>query len=220
MINLKPISKINVVDTIIEIFSEMIINKSMQTGERFPSELELTKRLGVGRSSVREALKALETLGLIDRGPRGVFVAEPGDDFLYKPFGFLIALRDIDMQEIYEMRLYLEVANAELAAIRAEKRHLEDIYYWIEKTASLPPEEALNVSVNFHHAIAKATQNRVAIEISKSFKLLLLKSVRRTHAMPEQQQGDHRKIYEAIKEKDSKKAGRYMEEHLRSVYSL
>ncbi len=218
--NFEPVPKINVVDEIINQFSSLIIQKKMKTGDQLPSEYELMEKLGVGRSSVREALKALEAFGLVERNTGGNYIADPGDDFLYKPFSFLVALKDINKQDLFELRSILEVSNAELAAKRATDKDIEEINFWLKKReeANITRDKMVGANLNFHLSVAKASNNRAMLEVIKSLRMVLAKSQLVTIDDSNEEILYHRKIYEAISKRDSHEAGKLMREHITKIY--
>ena len=215
----ETINKKGIANQIIDIIMEMIISKKLKAGDRIPTEYELMKQLGVGRSSVREALKALETTNLIVRRTEGNFVADPNDSFLYNQFIFLVSLKDISKEELYEIRCILEIQTAKLAAIRATEQNLEEILQWVKAGRSENKHEMINANINFHLAIAKATHNIALIELLKSIKMVLTKS--RFYTNDELYSGaeiSHTEIYKAIKKGDSALASSLMEKHLKGLY--
>lgn len=218
----EPIPKINVVDAIISQFSKLIIQKKMKTGDQLPSEHDLMEALGVGRSSVREALKVLEGSGLIVRNPSGNYIADPGDDFLYKPFTFLVALKDISKQDLHELRLIIEVSNAELAAKRATEKDIRDMQFWLEKRTenNITKDQIVDANLSFHLAVAKSSNNKAILEIIKSLRMILTKSQLKTLDNPHEELLHHRQIFEAICKGDSKAAGKLMGEHINKIYQI
>lgn len=219
---LKPVPKINIVDTIINQFSSLIIQKKMKTGDQLPSEHELMDQLGVGRSSVREALKVLEGSGLIVRNTNGNYIAEPGDDFLYKPFTFLVALKDISKQDLLELRLILEGANAELAAKRATDQDIEEMHYWLRKREEkdISKDKRMEANLNFHLSIARASNNKAVLEVVKSLRMVLAQSQLKTMDTTSEELFSHRQIFEAISNKDCKRAGELMRKHIVEIYHI
>lgn len=219
---LKPVPKINIVDTIINQFSSLIIQKKMKTGDQLPSEHELMDQLGVGRSSVREALKVLEGSGLIVRNTNGNYIAEPGDDFLYKPFTFLVALKDISKQDLLELRLILEGANAELAAKRATDQDIEEMHYWLRKREEedISKDKRMEANLNFHLSIARASNNKAVLEVVKSLRMVLTQSQLKTMDTTSEELSSHRQIFEAISNKDCTRAGELMRKHIVEIYHI
>lgn len=180
------------------------------------------EQLGVGRSSVREALKVLEGSGLIVRSTSGNYIAEPGDDFLYKPFTFLVALKDISKQDLLELRLILEGSNAELAAKRATDRDIEEMSHWLKKRErkDISKEKMMEANLNFHLAVAKASNNRAVLEVVKSLRMVLAKSQLKTIDNPNEELLYHRQIFEAISKKDCHRAGELMRKHITKIYQI
>jgi len=110
-ITLKPISqKTSIVEDVIQELSnyilEGIMRGSIKKGDRIPSERELSEKLGVGRSTLREAIKVLIMLGLLEvRNGQGTFITEGTSDFYAAPLAWGIIMGDKSIAELVEARL-------------------------------------------------------------------------------------------------------------------
>ena len=112
----------SVVEQIIETFKEYILRGELRPGQRLPSELELTQQLGVGRSAVREAMKVLEALGVVNiRQGDGTYIADKPSPKLLNPLMFAIMLEAGMAIEFYELRLSTQIGYCELAAQKANE---------------------------------------------------------------------------------------------------
>src|SRR5690606_11708776 len=92
---LHSIPQVMVGDEIVRQVKVLILNGNLKPGQRLPSELALARRLGVSRPSVREALKALEAIGLIERTREGTFVRMDENKLLLEPFSYMVTLEKI-----------------------------------------------------------------------------------------------------------------------------
>jgi len=211
------VSRVLVVDAIVDVIARQIIERELVPGNRIPSEQDLAEKMNVGRSSVREALKALEIMGVLTRNNEGTFVADPDDDFLGKPLSYLMALKDISFNELYQLRCALEVTIAEMAAEKADQQDLDLLKSLVEKDKSNSIEEKVKSNVSFHLCLAKASKNKIFYEIIKSLKMILTQS-QFTTIQRENSYLEHEEIYKAVVTKDPQKARLAMKTHLSGVY--
>ena len=202
---------------------ELIRGRGLQPGMKLPAERVLAAELKVGRPAVREAIKALVVLDVIEslRGDGTYIKSLAGLDGGW-PAKARLAEVDFDMIELLEIRKMFEPAAASLAAARARDKELRAI----EK--ALLPQEAASDDYGvlerhdylFHEAIVRAAGNRVLCGIACSLAPLLLKSrritARTTPDIPKIVK-EHRTIFEAIRLGQSGLAELAMRNHLQTV---
>ena len=118
--HLEPISRTTVVDEIVERLIGLIVDEGLKPGDQLIPERELMERLEVGRSSLREAIKTLCALGVLEikRGT-GTFVGYGDTSILTKPLAWGLFLNQTSIQQVIEARSVIEVALAGWAAERA-----------------------------------------------------------------------------------------------------
>ncbi|MFG1927689.1 FadR/GntR family transcriptional regulator [Cryptosporangium sp. NPDC048952] len=150
------------VDQVIASLRELVEHEGLTVGDRMPSEPQLAERLGVGRSTLREAIRALSHTGLLEtRQGRGTFVAQDP--------GLPARLAAARVPEVFEVRRALEVLIAQLAAARRTSRHVERLRNALAdcrryaEAGDLPAFIAAD-SV-FHQVTAEATGNSVLVEM-------------------------------------------------------
>ncbi|OUO93831.1 FadR/GntR family transcriptional regulator [Cloacibacillus sp. An23] len=200
----------------------------LKPGDKLPNELEIVRQSDISRTSVREALSALEIMGIITRVPgEGTFIAH---DALYGKFGprgildkFLEDTETVNGSfEALEARIALEPSVAVMAARRAEPEQIARLEELIEKSKSALAAGDINLFFDidsaFHLAIAEASNNEEILKISRG---LLAKADTHMWKRYKEDLGlldstidAHTKIAEAIKERDPKKAGYFVEHHL------
>ena len=196
---------------------------TMQPGDRVPSQRELTRDLGVGRSTVREALNGLARMGLVEiRHGQGVFVIDPNDGE-----DAAEALRRVLMKgvtkEFLEARLVVEVEVARMAAERrteADLRRIEETIEQLEGARAAPTEEALEPATGFNLAVAEAAHNEVLAGVEESFVSLMLERAPDLYETVEFRDWDvaeHRRIFEAIRDRDPALAEQRMREHILAI---
>ena len=164
MKHFQPVNSPKITDLIVEQIRETILTGRVKPSDQLPPERELVKRFKASRIAVREALKSLETAGLVIIKPgSGVFVAEADSktmsDFLYS----IVRMQNISLNEVTEARLIFEPHVARLAAERITEQDLEKLKTNIERTAAALKSgiPVVTESVEFHTLLAEATHNTV-----------------------------------------------------------
>jgi GntR family transcriptional regulator, transcriptional repressor for pyruvate dehydrogenase complex len=226
--NIKPITTKRIYQEIIRSFVDFIANEEIQIGDKLPSERELAERFGVSRPSVREALRVMQTIGLVDiKAGGGAYLTE----FNLGPFLDLLAPLFLKRKnfglELLELRRVLEVRAAELAAEQigtADLTVLERILADMENTADDDYDEGVRRDVAFHKTLFESTENIVLIKGSELVNTLMEISIADARKLvleyaetPDQLYEEHRNIFDAIRAKDPRKAAEAMKTHLEMV---
>jgi GntR family transcriptional repressor for pyruvate dehydrogenase complex len=184
----------------------------------------LAEQLGVGRSSIREAMRVLQLVGVVEvvQG-RGTFVREPGILPLMVDWSRIAQMGII--AEVMETRQFMEVLLAQLAAERATDEDIEAL-----RAALKHSEESLSniennvqAGVNFHLALADAAHNQVLALMYRTIRDLYLETARRTRITPEVARDrfhDHERLLQAVIDKDPEAAAHAMREHLDKAYQI
>jgi len=214
-----PIRNEDVTQKVIREFKRMLAEKSLIAGAKLPPERELAVTFGVSRTSLRQALKVLEVIGVISqRVGDGTYLSGDLAASLGEPIEFLCLVNEISYHELYETRLILE---PELAALAAERAHYQDIKSI--RAAADRMEQAADDSLKyhradaeFHHAIARAAGNRVCESVFRNFHESLTRRLGWTSKLSEREEtiASHRGILESIEDRDAEKARRLTREHL------
>jgi GntR family transcriptional repressor for pyruvate dehydrogenase complex len=161
-------------DDVVTQIKDAIIGGQLKTGDRLPSERELCRLFGVSRPTLREGLRTLEALGVIEIRPGaagGIFTSEPQGDHLGAALGALLRFRGATVHELAEFRVSFESETASWAAQRAEPEDIERLEALAERFAELAREEGLpwpvlvEIDLAFHEAIAEASKNAVRVGI-------------------------------------------------------
>lgn len=200
--------------------AELIIAGELRKGDRLPAERELSERLGVSRTVVREAIKLLKSAGMIRVRPGvGSFVTEPTVNILEGPLRFLAGSRSSVIEDLLQVRDLLEPPVAALAAQNANSEHID-----LMEQALVELEENVD-NMNryveadnaFHTALANATQNSVLQLILQSVVDLLQEGRRLAVQSPGAAQRAnhfHRLILKAVREGDVNAAREAMSQHM------
>jgi GntR family transcriptional repressor for pyruvate dehydrogenase complex len=201
----------------------LIGERHLKPGDRLPPERELAQAMGVSRSSLREALRALSLLGVTEmRQGDGTYLTALDPEALMRPFGLVLALSDGQLQELFEARRVIEPALAALAAERADADTLEALRRCAgESTATVADEDAfMHADLELHGLIARAASNSILWHVIGSISGMGIASRRRTNPLPglrEQSAEDHREIVAAIEARDPGAAAAAMLRHLENV---
>ena len=218
---LQPVKKNRLSSEVIDQISRSILRGDYQPGSKLPPEREIATQLGVSRTVVREALRSLEIMGLVEsQVGGGSFVKEYSLDRVLDPIADYFSSDESLIDEIIETRLILEPEMAKLAAVRATN---EDIAF-IRKSLYQMEEEiqegmsGINGDTAFHFAIGAAAHNSAMTKILSLIADLLHYTMKASlQAVPDQSftlEG-HRQILEALEKKDDELAGNLMREHLK-----
>jgi DNA-binding FadR family transcriptional regulator len=197
--------------------------RTLPAGARVPSERELTKDLGVGRSTVREALNGLAMLGMVEiRHGQGVFVTGvPGP--LGEPSAIAAALERGVTHEFIEARLIIEVQVARLAAVRRTDEDLARLASAIaEQEARLQGDvdALIDVAASFNVVLAEAAHNEILRAMIQSFISLMVERAPRIYSLDGFAVWDleeHRGISAAISDRDPDRAGELMRAHIEAL---
>lgn len=222
-LNLEPIEKLVVIDQIIERITCLIQDGMLVPGGSLPGERMLAEKLKVSRPSVRQALRALSLLGVLDIQPGvGTFVRSEASKLLTNPLKFMRLIEKIEDIELLEARETIEPELARLAAIRASENDLEIMRAMLEQARGYlrAPREYLRCEFEFHKAIWNASGNRVMAAMMTSVTGLLQglreKTVLLFKDLNESLE-DHVRIMEAIESGDPNRAKEAMVTHLKDL---
>ena len=203
-----------------------VVKGEWKAGDRIPPERDLCQQLGIARTSLREALKAMELVGMLDsRVGDGTFVC-PRSEFLSRPLLWAFTGTDhAELRDIMEARELLERDLASLAARRASDAELDKIKATIERMRESVAngESTLEADMAFHLAIAEAAHNEVlrnAVQLLRNLmkQWLVLKLM--IPQVPQHVLEEHEVIYAAIQTRDPEAARNAMETHLQTTAHL
>jgi len=217
------IERPRVLNEILEQFKQNIVNGQLKKGDRLPSERQLAEMLGVSRSMIREAVKSLEMIGLIDcvQGG-GNFIASDMRDSLVEPLSIMFLLNGSDIIEVQQFRRALEIASVRLAAKRInghDLAELDKICKTLESSAEKVDHDSIDQT--FHRIIAHASGNSLLITTHNAASVLIQNQIRDVrnvilseHDNLHQVNNQHRSIYEALRIGNADKAVAAMTHHM------
>jgi GntR family transcriptional regulator, transcriptional repressor for pyruvate dehydrogenase complex len=224
----QPVERRKVYELIADEILQQISSHRLSPGDPIPRERELTESFKVGRSSIREAMRMLESQGVIAPGPGGAFVVADVSSPLNSSFKLLSALNgESGIRDLYELRLILDCEAAALAAERhtqADVQAMDDAVDDMERALGEGggPEQFIDADLRFHLAVAGATGNRLIVYSMQAIRTVVreaLMTVYRVQRSPEKAVGEHRVIRAAIVARDPRLARQEMRAHLTRVES-
>ncbi|MFC3293608.1 FadR/GntR family transcriptional regulator [Modicisalibacter luteus] len=202
------IKRSSVAFQILERIKTALIRGELRPGDYLPSETELTQSLGIGKSSVREAIKMLQAIGIVEvrRGQGTIIRREPGDP-LVDPMAFGMILARGMTRDVLEFRRMFEPAYTLQAMSNATPEDHARIQQTIDdmEAAIAHGEQTSHHDVAFHRAILHATHNPMTIRVGETL-LQLIEAALETsmQTLPEVALKDHKNIYKAFKAGDAK----------------
>ena len=195
-------------------FADEILEGRLKRGDQIESDRELAKKLNVGRSAVREALKVLDVLGMIDiRLGQGTYITSRETNFFSVPLSWSLFLDGAQVKSILQVRGALELRAVQLAAQCEDKNKLDkltDIYYRMQKTFQESKDsdnlqhalqETLDADIEFHTCIAECSGNPIILSMLTTIRNFLKRVSGTGMVDAEQLQAvveEHQKLYGAI----------------------
>lgn len=211
-------------------FADEILECRLKRGDQIESDRELAKKLNVGRSAVREALKVLDVLGMIDiRLGQGTYITSRETNFFSVPLSWSLFLDGAQVKSILQVRGALELRAVQLAAQCEDKNKLDkltDIYYRMQKTFQESKDsdnlqhalqETLDADIEFHTCIAECSGNPIILSMLTTIRNFLKRVSGTGMVDAEQLQAvveEHQKLYGAIISGNVEAATETMMKHL------
>lgn len=198
---------------------DYILSGQVGPGEKLPSERQLSEQMGVGRSVIREGLKSLGLLGLVEfRHGGGTYFRGATSELLPRVIEWGLMLGERHTVDLVEARQSIEKVTTGLAAQRRNESNLIEIERALEamRTATTT-EEFVSADVGFHLAIADASGNTVLANMLKSIQSLLRVWISRVMDAESSFEGsfrEHVPVFEAIRSQDQSAATAAMESHM------
>jgi GntR family transcriptional repressor for pyruvate dehydrogenase complex len=208
-------------DLVSERLLAAIRDARLPPGAKLPSERELGDQFGVSRTVIREAVRGLAARGILQvRSGSGACVARVDSSNVSDAITLFLRRKGLlDPRKIHEMRQTIEVQTVRLAAQRGSDEHIAEIRRVHERLVEVQsdPEEASAADVEFHRAIARATENELFLMLVDSLSDVMMDVRRATvgrHGRVQIGISHHERIVEALERRDVEGAVRAMREHL------
>ncbi|MFA6808188.1 MAG: FadR/GntR family transcriptional regulator [Eubacteriales bacterium] len=224
---LKPVKTRRIYEEIVEQIRVLVSEGQVKAGDRLPSERDLAERLQVSRASVREALSALEMMGLLEiRSGEGTYIREVNIESVVAPLAWVLSIEKDIVLDLLEVRKILETQASALAAERAESEEIAEIKDVLDQMGKDLEAGNLGDSSdhNFHYAIARATKNKILIRLMNAISDTMHQTLKASRiklyeqeGIPERLYKEHEAIFRAIESKSAKSAQKLMLAHLLAV---
>ena len=204
----------------------LLRQKELKPGDKLPPERELAEMLGVSRPSLREALRALSIMKVVEvRQGAGTYVTELKPEELVEHLEFVFMLDDSTMLQLFEARKIVETGNVSLAAERITDEELAALRACLQESERSvgDPEAFLLADVTLHEIITHAARNPLLERFMAGISSLSRASRKKTVPLArvaEETVEHHRQIVSALEAHDPEAAGRAMLRHLEHVEQM
>lgn len=221
-----PLKKTRLAEAIADRIRVLILDRSFLAGEPLPGERDLAERFGVSRGSVRDALRTLETIGLIEtRHGQGTFPKELDVTRLVAPLASVLTYSHDLQDELLDVRRMFEPAVARVAAARVTDEDLAELQRLLasQRQKLKSGRSAIVEDTAFHAVLARATGNRVIVRIMETLNDLLVESRKLTlkqKGRPARSLRGHENVVGALRVHDGDAAARAMRKHIDQIADL
>jgi DNA-binding FadR family transcriptional regulator len=208
---LEPVPRSSAVEAVIDQMQGQLTSGTWSVGDRIPGEYDLSAQLQVSRSAVREAIRALSHIGVLEvRRGDGTYVRSAVD-----PRPLLRRVERATLRDVFELQQAYDVQAARLAARRRTRDDLVRLGALLEdRDAACDPEEFGEADVRFHAGVAEASHNSLLLEAFRYFQSRLresLSAVRLDRELPDAGPAAHRAVVDAIAARDPEAAAQAAE---------
>ena len=217
-----PIGRKSVSELVVQRILDMVKAGSLAPGHKLPAERDLAQQLDVSRPTIREALRALAILGVVEiRHGGGVYVTSL-DAELLSPMDFFVTLSASNMAELFDARIQFEPMIARMAAERLTDDQLDHLADLVAQQTAAPEDAELfhDTDVEFHKTILDASGNAFLGRFGKMLQVLGdqgRKAFQKRRSIRAQSVEDHRAIMAALLARDPDAAHRAMRQHMVNV---
>jgi GntR family transcriptional repressor for pyruvate dehydrogenase complex len=226
MAALREVRKGRRYEQVAEQIERLILKGVLKPGDRLPPERDLAQKFGVARSSIRDAVRTLEVMGILEpRQGHGTVVREVSAESLVVPLHSVLMRKRHMVEELLDVRRMIEPALAARAAANAtdeELAHLEDILDR-QHAKVRRGEPGIDEDSEFHYAIALAARNSVVLQVLDLLMDLLREGRTRSLQVPgrpERSYAGHRRIFRALERRDPDGAAAAVKKHLKEIEEI
>jgi DNA-binding FadR family transcriptional regulator len=227
MSTLKPVSRVTLGEQVAAQLSDQIGAGRWKPGDKLPSEAELCYAMNIGRSTLREALKSLAFVGMVQMRPgEGTYVIETSRLLIDRIMAQGLLKSDKELQDVGEARLLIEAESAALAAERADAKdfdRLDRLMDEMEQSLRGVGREFVDLDVEFHLAIANCAKNQMLYELLNPIRGVLKEWISKSQELPgikENAHQQHAKILAAVRQREPEKARNAMRTHLQTCEKM
>ncbi len=222
-----PVRANSVANQIVEQVREALFAGKFQTGDLIGSEKDLARQFDVSRITVRDALRTLETMGIVEirvGAGGGARIAEGNLDHFSDALAIQFKLAGVTEHEILDVQVAIESTAAEFAALNRSKEHIEELQELLDEAEAVldDPAEFTKSGQRFHLAIVEASGNRALVAQFKALRHVIWPqgAKRAKREIAAHTFKVHQKLFAMIEEGDSDSARKLMVAHLSSIRAV
>ncbi len=226
MAELRVVRKARRYQQVAEQIQRLILKGVLKPGDCLPPERDLAQKFGVARSSIRDAIRTLEMMGLLEpRQGHGTVVREVSADALVVPLASVLMRKREMIAELVDVRRMIEPALAARAALNASEEELAQLADILERQERKMRhgETTIDEDSEFHYALALAARNSVMLKVVDLLMDLLRESRTRSLQVPgrlERSVAGHRRILRALQRRDPNAAEAAVRKHLKEIEEI
>lgn len=220
----KAVQTSRLYEQIVQQIEESILKGTLKTGEQLPAERELAQQFGVSRTAVREAVKALREKGLVEAfSGKGTFITNGTSQSIRESLDRMVKIGQPEGSiQLAEVRTIIEPEIAALAALRADHSHLTTLReaYAVMDRSRKDPQAYIEADLDFHLSLAEAAANPIILSLIDSIVGVLREQrirIFNVEGGPDRGQFHHKRILDAVEQRDPAKARDAMRAHLEQV---
>lgn len=208
---------------VINQIQDMILSGKLKKGDKLMSERELSEKMGVSRTSIREAIRVLETMGIIEsRQGEGNFICNNIESSLIQPLSMMFILNNGSYEDILELRNMIELEAVKLAAIRGTEEEFEELKMISQNLINNDENcDKEGIDKMIHYKIACMSKNflikslyKISLNLLEDFIVNSRQKIVNYYNEEEILNNQHKKICDAIIAREPENAYKYMKEHL------
>ena len=209
-------------EVVIDSIKDMVFKRELKKGDKLPTERELAESLKVSRTSVREAIRALEIIGLVEsKQGAGNYIKNDFATSLFEPLSVMFMLQESSPKDIFQLREVLELECCRLAAKNIKDYELDRLLSIISEMKETDSEErSSNLDKEFHSLITTTSRNKLIINVLNVVSKLIEISIKEYRSQiidlfknDRKLVETHESIYLALRSRDEEKIIKAMEEH-------
>lgn len=212
-------------EQVVQQISQMVASGQLKRGEKLPSERELKEMFGVSRASLREGLRILKMLGIIDIRPgSGIFVTSESNQDIAQPLSMLfMPTCPQDVFDLLDFRRYIECECIRIATPLITGEDISLLYSYVTGAEDIYSDSAIKADWDFHFLIASKSDKKLFVESMKAIILAVKETFRMMRKLEQfgeiarKSYQEHIKIIKALEKHDSELAAKAMYDHLTSV---
>ncbi|MDD7792720.1 FadR/GntR family transcriptional regulator [Clostridium sp. 'White wine YQ'] len=209
-------------EVVIDSIKDMVFKRELRKGDKLPTERELAESLKVSRTSVREAIRSLEIIGLVEsKQGAGNYIKDDFATSLFEPLSVMFMLQESSPKDIFQLREVLELECCRLAAKNIRDYEMDRLLSIISEMKETDSEERSSIlDKEFHNLITTTSRNKLIINVLNVVSKLIEISIKEYRSqIIDLFKNDrklveiHESIYLALRSRDEEKIIKAMEEH-------